>query len=40
MCASFAFGVEGGIWDLIEVVPDRCLSFYFVNEQCNFPINS
>ena len=26
---SFPFGFEGGMWDLIELVPDHCLSFYF-----------
>ena len=29
VCASFPFGFEGGVWDLIVVVPDHCLSFYF-----------
>ena len=31
MCASFTFGFEGGMWDLIEqvLVPDHCLYFYF-----------
>ena len=27
----FPFGFEGRIWDLIVLVPDHCLSFYFVN---------
>ena len=26
---SFPFGVEGGMLDLIALVPDHCLSFYF-----------
>ena len=26
----FPFGFEGRIWDLIESVPDHCLSFYFL----------
>ena len=26
----FHFGFEGRIWDLIVLVPDHCLSFYFV----------
>ena len=30
MCASFAFGFEGGMWDLVVLVPDQCLSFYFL----------
>ena len=25
----FHFGFEGGMWDLIVLVPDHCLSFYF-----------
>ena len=25
----FPFGFEGRMWDLIESVPDHCLSFYF-----------
>ena len=25
----FPFGFGGGMWDLIESVPDHCLSFYF-----------
>ena len=27
--ASFPFGSEGGMWDLIVLVPDHCQSFYF-----------
>ena len=30
VCASFPFGFEGGMWDLIVLVPDHCLSFYFI----------
>ena len=30
MCASFPFGFEGGMSDLIVLVPDPCLSFFFV----------
>ena len=26
----FPFGFEGRVWDLIESVPDHCLSFYSV----------
>ena len=26
----FPFGFEGGMWDLIVSVPDRCLFFYFL----------
>ena len=28
VCASFSFGFEGGMWVLIVLVPDHCLSFY------------
>ena len=28
MC-FFPSGFESGMWDLIVLVPDRCLSFYF-----------
>ena len=28
VCAPFPFGFEGGMWDLIVVVPDQCLSFF------------
>ena len=29
VCPSFPFGFEGGMWDLIVLTPDRCLSIYF-----------
>ena len=29
VCASFPFGYEGGMWDVIVLVPDHCLSVYF-----------
>ena len=29
LCASFPFDFKGGMWDLI--VPDHCLSFYFLS---------
>ena len=25
----FPFGLEGRMWDLIVLIPDHCLSFYF-----------
>ena len=28
MYASFPFGFEGGIWDLIILIPDHCFSIY------------
>ena len=27
-CASFPFGTESELWDLIVLVSDHCLSFY------------
>ena len=27
------YGFEGRIWDLIVLVPDHCLSFYFLYEK-------
>ena len=29
VCPSFPFDFEGGMWDLIAVIPDHCLSIYF-----------
>ena len=30
MCVSFfPFGIEGGMWDAIVLIPDHCLSIYF-----------
>ena len=26
---SFTFGLEGEIWDLLVIIPDHWLSFYF-----------
>ena len=31
VCASLPFGFKGGTWELIVLVPDRCLSFYFLS---------
>ena len=28
-CASFPFGYAARVWELIVLVPDHCLSFYF-----------
>ena len=28
VCTGFPFGSEGGIWDLIALFPDYCLSSY------------
>ena len=32
VCASFPFRFGGGMWDLIVLVHDHCLSIYFVDE--------
>ena len=29
VCPSFPFGIEGGMWDAIVLIPDHCLSIYF-----------
>ena len=29
MCPSFPFGIEGGVWDVIVLIPHHCLSIYF-----------
>ena len=29
VCPSFPFGIEGGMWDVTELIPDHCLSIYF-----------
>ena len=31
MCPSFTFGIEGGMWDVIALIPDHCLSIYFIS---------
>ena len=29
LCVSFfPFGIEGGMWDVIVLIPDHCLSIY------------
>ena len=30
MCPSFPFGIEGVMWDVIVLIPDHCLSIYFL----------
>ena len=30
VCASFSFGFEGGMWDLIVFIFYHCLSIYFI----------
>ena len=29
VCPSFPFGIEGGMWDVIVLIRDHCLSIYF-----------
>ena len=29
VCPSFSFGIEGGVWDVIVIIPDHCLAIYF-----------
>ena len=40
VCASFPFGFEGGMWELIVLFPDQCLSFNFPswNRFCLFTL--
>ena len=33
VCASFLFGFESGMWDLIVLIPDHCLSIYFITRR-------
>ena len=33
--SSFRFGFEGGIRDVIVLIPDHCLSFYFTTWNCH-----
>ena len=28
VCPSFPFGIEGGMWGVIVLIPDHCLSIY------------
>ena len=27
----FPFGIKGRLWDVIVIIPEHCLSFYFTN---------
>ena len=36
VCASFPFGFEGGMCDLIALVPNHCLSYYFFRQKMGF----
>ena len=38
-CMFFPFRCEGGMWDLIVVVPDHCLSLYYTyNAFCKLKV--
>ena len=28
VCPSFRFGIESGMWDVVVLIPDHCLSIY------------
>ena len=32
VCPSFPFGIEGRLWDVIVIIPDHCLSIYFIGQ--------
>ena len=32
VCPFFPFGIEGGVWDVIVLIPDYCLSIYYQYE--------
>ena len=36
VCPSFPFGTEGGIWDVIVLIPDHCLSICFSDALCTW----
>ena len=29
VCPSFPFGIDGRMWDVIVLIPGRCLSIYY-----------
>ena len=33
VCPSFPFGFEEGMWGLIVLIPDHCLSIHFVHDK-------
>ena len=37
VCASFSFCFEGRMWDLIVLIPDHCLSIYFLKNDLENP---
>ena len=34
VCPSFPFGIEGGMWVVIVLIPDHCHSIYFIRMFC------
>ena len=34
VCPSFPFEIEGGMWNVVVLIPDHCLSIYFVEDFC------
>ena len=38
MCPSFPFGIEGGMWDVIVLIPFHCLSIYFSDKKDDLPL--
>ena len=46
VCPSFPFGIEGGMWDVNVLIPDHCLSIYFIHfpglnwALCQSPVNN
>ena len=36
MCPSFPFSIDGGMWDVIVLIPDHCLSIYFLGGEILF----
>ena len=39
LCASFAFGFAGWMWDSVVLVPDHCISFHFTLYQRTLSVN-
>ena len=31
VCPSFPYGIEGGMWDVVVLISDYCLSIYFAH---------
>ena len=45
LCSSFPFSFDGGLWNLIVLIPDHCLSIYFsclsdlASSPCTFQVH-